>query len=141
MARRTKVTIPAAGGGVDVDEAQPALVPLSDQELKDAGKTLATLVRELREHAHRARGQARGDEEGAHGAGRPDRQRGHVDPAAGPMSTTRAYSLAQLQAEQERRLTARLVVTDEHGRPVLVSFPRSNACRLRTGKGPRSPRA
>lgn len=32
---------------VDVDEQQPPLVPLSEKELKDAGKKLAGLVRDL----------------------------------------------------------------------------------------------
>jgi hypothetical protein len=34
-------------GAVDVDEQQPALVPMSAAEVKDAGRKLAAKVREL----------------------------------------------------------------------------------------------
>ena len=34
---------------VDEDDVQPALVPMSEQEVKDAGRKLAGLVRELKE--------------------------------------------------------------------------------------------
>jgi hypothetical protein len=34
---------------VDVDEQQPALIPMSEEEIKDAGKKLAQLVRDLKD--------------------------------------------------------------------------------------------
>ena len=34
---------------VDVDEQQPPLVPMTDKEVKDAGRKLAGLVRDLKE--------------------------------------------------------------------------------------------
>ena len=49
--KRVKKTTPKkpAPPAVDVDEQQPALIPMSEKELKDAGRKLAEKVRELKD--------------------------------------------------------------------------------------------
>lgn len=42
---------------VDIDEQQPALVPMSEQEVKDAGKKLAQKVRDLKDMTTQHQGQ------------------------------------------------------------------------------------
>jgi ABC-type transporter Mla subunit MlaD len=46
MARQRKVTIPSDG---QLDEAQGTLVPMTETELQEAGRTLAGKVKELRD--------------------------------------------------------------------------------------------
>lgn len=43
------VNATATTGAVDVDVQQPALIPMSDKEVKDAGRKLAGIVRELKD--------------------------------------------------------------------------------------------
>ncbi|MBI4636124.1 MAG: hypothetical protein HY727_07210 [Candidatus Rokubacteria bacterium] len=38
-----------ASGALNGEQAQPPLIPLSDAELRQAGKTLADLIRQLRD--------------------------------------------------------------------------------------------